>query len=217
MVVRIELPPEPITIEPGGRRSCEVMVHNLAAHPDRFLLEVIGSAAHWTDIDPPTLTLGARSSGRIRLVFHPPRASHVRAGTIPFALLAGAAASGRTAMAEGQLSLGTFFDTELELLPRRIGRKRAYYLLQVHNRGNDAVHLELRGRPRGQRLRIDCTPAALVLFPGQAEQARIDVRRTAGDRGDRLTEFQVIAHPAGQDPRILTERLASRRWWSRIS
>lgn len=205
MPAHVQLPPKPVTIDPGGEAVCPAWVRNTALTADRFALELVGSAASWSTVVPPVLQLGPDSVGRIDIRFHPPRAPHVRAGQVPFALVATSERDRTAAISEQLLALQPFFHTELELRPRAAGRAGAGYRLLVSNGGNHPVRLKLRGRDRAGSLHVRCEPDQITVPPGGTEHSRVQVRVP---RGLRLepgvpVEFRVTAHADGRDPLLV--------------
>lgn len=187
----------------------EVLVRNLGLTDDRFTFEVVGAAASWTTLEPPVLALGPDATGRVVAHFRPPRAAHVRAGSMPFGVLTTSAQEAAGSVVEQLLEVGRFTDTVLELVPRCVRRSSAEFLLTVANRGNDTVRVSLRGRDPAGALRVDCTPAKLTVFPGALEQSMIRVRPMHWHwRGPPLVRpFQIIVDPGDDLPLTATGEL----------
>lgn len=149
------------------------------------MLELAGAAASWATIEPPVLTLAPGDAADVRIRFHPPRSSHVRAGAVPFALLATSERDLASVMTEQLLAVSRFVETGLELRPVAVRRRSARYVVDVHNRGNDTVRLTLHGRDVGGLLDVLCEPAEVAVFPGLVEQAVVHVRMRNGTGSDR--------------------------------
>ncbi|MGH3903023.1 MAG: hypothetical protein ACRDTE_02305 [Pseudonocardiaceae bacterium] len=187
----------------------EVLVRNLGLTDDRFTFEVVGAAASWTTLEPPVLALGPDATGRVVAHFRPPRAAHVRAGSMPFGVLTTSTQEAAGSVVEQLLEVGRFSDTVLELVPRRVRRSSVEFRLTVVNRGNDTVRVSLRGRDPAGALRVDCTPAKLTVFPGTLEQSTIRVRPLHWHwRGSPLVRpFQVVVDPGDDLPLTATGEL----------
>ncbi|HEY2764151.1 MAG TPA: hypothetical protein VGJ13_09105 [Pseudonocardiaceae bacterium] len=200
MWAQVLLPSSCIRLEPGGYARCVVRVRNLGLTADRFAFEVVGAAASWTTLDPPVLELGPEATSQVVAHFRPPRAAHVRAGSMPFGVLTTSAREAVGSVVEQLLEVGRFTDTIVDLVPRVIRRRSATFALTVNNRGNDTVRLRVRGRDLAGALRVECAPESLTVFPGALAHSGIRVRPTHWRwSGAALTRpFQVIVQ-AGQD------------------
>jgi hypothetical protein len=205
MPVQVVISTDDVLVEPGGRASCRAVVHNTGRADDRVTVEVIGRPASWTTVDPPVLWLGADASASVVIWFHPPRAAHVRAGRIPFGVLATSAMELRSTVAEQIVELSRYEHTAIELIAAARRRRSARYWLQVSNLGNDAVRLQLHGRDLDQVMRVDCDPRQLTVFPGSIEYSRVRVRVSRPARRERDTRaFQVIVTSDVTGPAIVT-------------
>lgn len=213
MAARLELPESPLAIQPGTHADCRARVCNIGFRQDRFMLELAGAAASWATIEPPVLTLAPGDAADVRIRFHPPRSSHVRAGAVPFALLATSERDLASVMTEQLLAVSRFVETGLELRPVAVRRRSARYVVDVHNRGNDTVRLTLHGRDVGGLLDVLCEPAEVAVFPGLVEQAVVHVRMRngTGSAGTEPVPFQVVAQAGGEDPIMVSGLFRSRR------
>ena len=212
MRAHVVLPVDSIRLEPGGHATRQLLVRNLGLTPDRFTFEVVGSAASWTTLDPPVLALGPDATGHVAVHFHPPRASHVRAGVIPFGVLTTSAVEAAGSVVEKLVEVGRFSEADLELVPHSVRRSTATFRLSVANRGNATMRVSLRGRDPAGVLRVECTPARLTVFPGTVAYCAVRVRPTRRRwRGAPLTRpFQVVADPGEDLPLIAGGELVHR-------
>lgn len=212
MAARLELPESPLAIQPGTHVDCRARVCNIGFRQDRFMLELAGAAASWATIEPPVVTLAPGDVADVRIRFHPPRSSHVRAGAVPFALLATSERDLASVMTEQLLAVSRFVETVLELRPVAVRRRLTRYVVDVENRGNDTVRLALRGRDVGGLLDVVCEPAEVAVLPGLAEQVAVHVRMRngTGAAGAEPVPFQVVAQAGGEDPIMVTGLFRSR-------
>lgn len=199
-------------MEPGAEAVCPARISNIGFTRDRFTLEPVGSAASWATIEPPVLALPAGGVADVSIRFRPPRAPHVRAGDIPFAVMATSERDRSTAVTEQLLTLSRFIETELDLQPKVLRGRSGRFRLSVTNRGNDTVRFALRGRDLDGLLHVECDPHEITVFPGHSERVRVRVRL---HRGTNLAitkpaPFQVVAQPAGDDPILASGRLVPR-------
>lgn len=212
MRAHVVLPVDSIRLEPGGHATRQLLVRNVGLTPDRFTFEVVGSAASWTTLDPPVLALGPDATGEVAVHFHPPRASHVRAGVIPFGVLTTSATEAAGSVVEKMVEVGRFSEADLELIPCSVRRSCATFQLSVANRGNATMRVNLRGRDQAGALRVECTPARLTVFPGTVVYCEVRVRSTYRRwRGAPLTRaFQILVDPGEDIPLIIAGELVHR-------
>ncbi len=204
MAVQVVLPDRSIPLEPGGDARHEIRVRNIGPVADRFTFEVVGAAASWTTVDPPVLTLGPDESGCLQVHFHPPRAAHVRAGSIPFGLVTTSARDGAGSVTEQLLELSRFADTTLELAQRSVRRRAGTFRLVVGNRGNSTLCVRLRGRAPDAAVHVDCLPRLLTVFPGEVGHCRVRVRARYRWRGPVVAvPFQVVVDPGAGSPPLI--------------
>lgn len=212
MRAQVMLPVGSLRIEPGGHATLQLLVRNLGLTPDRFTFEVVGSAASWTMLDPPVLVLDPDATGHVAVHFRPPRASHVRAGVIPFGVLTTSAAETTGSVVEKLVEVGRFSDADLELVPHSVRRSTATFQLSVINRGNATMRVSLRGRDPAGVLRVDCASARLTVFPGTVVHCGVRVRPTRRRwRGAPITlPFQVLVDAGEGIPLIAAGELVHR-------
>jgi hypothetical protein len=189
------------------------MIRNTGRHPDRLTFEVVGSAASWTTLDPPVLGLDSGAGAVLRVVFHPPRAAHVRAGQTPFGLLTTSERDKVSSIVEELLVLGSFADLSLELAPPLCEGSRGRYVFVVHNGGNTTVHMTITARDVDGALALACSSPAMTVYPGSSGSCQVRAhargRRWRGPTAPH--QFQVIAHVRGEDPIMLTGTLLPAR------
>lgn len=202
MPVQLILPARSIPLDPGEPSSCEVRVHNTGLTADRFTFEVIGSAASWCMLDPPTVELGPDAATTVLVHFRPPRSAHVRAGRIPFGLLTTSTRERTSSVVEQLLELARFCDTSVELVACSARRRFARYRLIVSNQGNATVHARVRGRDLDDTLWIGCSPAELTVFPGLTAHCQVQVRPRQRLRpcDAAVSAFQILVQPDMDSP-----------------
>lgn len=212
MRAQVVLPAGSIRLEPGGHATRQLVVRNLGLTRDRFTFEVVGSAASWTTLDPPVLALEPDATGHIAVHFRPPRASHVRAGVIPFGVLTTSAADAAGSVVEKLVEVGRFCDADLELVPHSVRRSAATFQLSVVNRGNATIRVSLRGRDPASVLRVECVPTRLTVFPGTVAHCGVRVRTAQRRwRGAPITRpFQILADPGEGIPLVAAGELVHR-------
>lgn len=197
---------EKVTVDPGGEAGCEVRVRNTGAIVDEYTLEVLGDAAGWTLIEPPSLSLFPGDEAVANVRFRPPRDATVLTGELPFGLrVASKEDPTGSAVEEGTVEVGQFTDTFAELVPRTSrGRRRARHELAVDNRGNARMNATLTAVDPDELLRFEVSPPALVVEPGSAGFAKVTVRPVKRFlRGPtRTIPFEVSAQVEGAPPLV---------------
>ncbi|MGD0863352.1 MAG: hypothetical protein ABSA21_11430 [Candidatus Limnocylindrales bacterium] len=173
----VKLPSEVVQVVPGATATVPVTIRNTGTVVDQFTIEILGEAAAWATVQPPTLSLFPGAEGQTVVTFAPPRLASVPAGTIVFGIRAASHEdpSGST-VEEGNLAVAAFADTFAELLPRTsTGSRAATHSLALDNRGNAAVNATVAGTDPDKLLDIGVRPPGLVVGPGAAAFASVRV------------------------------------------
>ncbi|MPZ74788.1 MAG: hypothetical protein GEU74_16520 [Nitriliruptorales bacterium] len=190
-----------LTAEPGGEASGEITVRNSGSVVDQFDCEVVGDAAGWAVVEPPTVSLFPGAEERVTVRFNPPRDYRVRAGAVAFGVkITPQQDPEGSTVEEGIIEVTSFVDTTAELLPRTTrarGRRRARHELALDNRGNAPVKADLHAADADEMLTFSIEPPELIAEPGQAVFARVGVRaKKRFWRGQPQTHpFQVVVEP----------------------
>jgi len=193
-----------VAVEPGQTASVDLRVRNTGAVVDEFALDVLGDAAGWAAVEPPTLSLFPGAEGTAKAVFRPPRAATTPAGQVPFGLRARSREDpAGSAVEEGTVTVGGFLEPFAELVPRTSrGSGSGSHDLALDNRGNERLNAEIEAADADRQLRFDVRPPALVVEPGMAGFARIRVSPVKRFwRGQPKTRpFQLFVRPTGAAP-----------------
>ncbi|MEA2564860.1 MAG: hypothetical protein QOD49_37 [Actinomycetota bacterium] len=193
-----------LTADPGGEVTCLVKVGNSGRVVDEFTISVVGCAAGYTVIEPPTLSLLPGTEGAAVVHFRPPRTSDVAAGPVQFGVkVASKEDPAGSVVEEGVLTVNPFADVFAELVPRTAkGRRSAAFELALDNRGNSAVNATLDGRDPDQQLAFHVDPPAVVAAPNTATFAKVKVKPAKGFlKGPARThQFQIDVNTEGAAP-----------------
>jgi hypothetical protein len=188
-----------IEVAPGASATVTLRVRNTATVVDQMSFEVIGEAKEWTRVEPPTLSLFPGDGGTVEVTFAPPRLPSVPAGPMPFGIKVQPSEDAEgSAVEEGTLRIGSFFDVSAELVPRTSrGRRHATHDLAVDNRSNVAYRADVDGTDKDLLLGITANPPIVDIAAGTAGFARVRVRpRRHFWRGPAQTRpFQVLLQP----------------------
>ncbi len=173
----VKLPSDVVQVVPGSEATIPVTVRNTGTVVDQFTIEVLGEAAAWATVQPPTLSLFPGAEGKAVVTFAPPRVASVPAGPLVFGIrVASHEDPTGSTVEEGNLNVAVFADTFAELLPRTsAGSRSASHSLAIDNRGNAALNATVAGTDPDNLLNIAAKPAGLVVDPGTAAFASIHV------------------------------------------
>jgi hypothetical protein len=185
-----------VQAQPGSQASCTVRVRNTGMVVDHLLLDVIGDAAAWAQVQPPELNLLPGADATAQVVFSPPRNSEVPAGPVPFGVrVMSQEDPAGSAIEEGQVEVAAFTGIGAAIAPRTArGRRSALFRLIVENQGNVASRASVSASDPDLLLRFRIRPDILSTEPGTA--TIVKVRASAKKRflkgPDRSAPFQTL-------------------------
>ncbi len=193
-----------IGVVPGGEATLELRLRNTGSVVDEFSLSVLGDAAGWSSVEPPTISLFPGAEETARITFRPPRSPQVPAGPMPFGLHARSKEdAGGSTVEEGVVEVGPFLEPFAELIPRTSrGSRSASHDLAVDNRGNIRLNAEVEASDADRLLGFDVKPPGMVVEPGMAGFAKVRVKPTKLFwRGTpKSRPFQLLVTPEGGTP-----------------
>lgn len=193
-----------VSVDPGQAVSIDLRVRNTGSVVDEFALDVLGDAAAWARVEPPTVSLFPGAEGTAKAVFAPPRVATTPAGQIPFGIRARSREDpAGSAVEEGTVTVGGFLEPFAELVPRTSrGSASGSHDLAVDNRGNTRLSAEVEATDADRQLRFDVRPPAVVAEPGMAAFSRIRVSpvRRFWRGQPRTRPFQLFVRPEGAAP-----------------
>ena len=192
---------------PGGEAGVDVRVRNTGVVVDQFSFEVVGDAAAWATVIPPTLSLFPQGEGSVRVSFRPPRSGDVPAGAVPFGVrVMPQEDPAGVVTEEGVLDIAPFTDVSAELLPRTgRGSRGAAYELAVDNRGNARVNAVVSGGDPDGNVLVAIDPPAVVAEPNTAAFAKVKVKpkKTFRKGPPQTRQYHVLVEPEGQAPTVV--------------
>ncbi|MEM7338659.1 MAG: hypothetical protein AAF467_08430 [Actinomycetota bacterium] len=138
-----------VSVEPGQAQQLKLRVKNTGTRVANLSFSMIeeSAAAAWTQIAPPSLPLPRGETGEVSVLFHPPASNQVRAGLFAFGIRITPNADDDLLpiVVEGDVAVGALHALEVKLVPiRSRGRLRGRYRLDLHNRGTEAIRVELK-------------------------------------------------------------------------
>jgi hypothetical protein len=206
LVVGVVATIENVTLEvdPGGQVSSDVRVRNTGMVVDRIVLEVLGAAAGWAEIEPPQLNLLPGTDATARVTFRPPRSAEVLAGDVDYAVRARSQEDpDGSVVEEGSVRVSEFSELTAELEPRTArGRRVAKFRLVVSNLGNHPVTTEISALDPDLLLNFRISPPTIVSRPGTSTFVKIrSAPRKRFVRGpDTSLPFQAFVLPETEAP-----------------
>lgn len=200
---RVTLAPAAVTVVPGAEATVEVRVHNNGSVVDEFTIEVVGDAAAWSRVTPPSLNLFPGSDGTATVTFRPPASADVAAGQVPFGVRVQSNQDPSGSVTEeGTVDVSPYVTVGVDVVPRTSrGRHQMRHEVAVDNHGNSPVTVALSASDPDQHLAFEVEPASMTVGPGEAVFAKLRVRAvTKNPSGPPMSRpFQVVAaSPEGE-------------------
>ncbi len=192
-----------LAVAPGAQASVEIRIRNNGTVVDQFAIGVLGDAAAWSTAEPPVVSLFPGAEQTARITFRPPRSPDVAAGPLAFGVrVASQEDPAGSVVEEGQLQVGAFSETSVELAPRTSrGRTSATHDLAIDNRGNTVLNASVTGLDPDRTIAYDIKPPALVIDPGAAAFTKVAVKpRRRFWRGQPRTHAFQLQLDGGQAP-----------------
>ncbi|HEX5406204.1 MAG TPA: hypothetical protein VFX16_28335 [Pseudonocardiaceae bacterium] len=193
-----------LVVDPGDQVSSDVRVRNTGMVVDRVVLEVLGDAAGWAEIEPPQLNLLPGTDATARVTFKPPRSSEVLAGDVDYAVRARSQEDpDGSVVEEGSVTVTEFSELTAELEPRTArGSRTAKFRLVVSNLGNHPVTTEVSALDPDLLLNFRINPPTIVSQPGTSTFVKIrSAPRKRFVRGpDVSLPFQAFVLPETEAP-----------------
>jgi hypothetical protein len=207
MTTQATLDPILIEVAPGGEAIGRLLLRNGSDIVEEYDLTVLGEAAAWTVLDPPTVRLYPGAEAAVAVAFRPPRSAHIPAVGITYAVHAVPSERPQDeATAEGVVQVLPFAETTAEINPRTSrGVLGAGHEVAVDNRGNAPISATLAGTDPDGQLRIRIRPSDMTVPPGEAAFAGVQVRtRRVLWRGQpRNRPFRLVVSPDGERDIVL--------------
>jgi hypothetical protein len=204
MGAAVSLQPVGGVVPPGGEASCEVRVRNSGAVVDKFVLDVVGDAAGWARVDPPSLNLLPGEEGSATVQFSPPRKSTVPEGPVAFAVRVMSTEDVEgSVVEESVVDVGGFTDVAGEVVPRTsTGRRTGRPRLFLDNLGNRPELVSVEAYDPDLLLDVRVDRPNLTLEPGATTFVRLLVkpRKTFVNGPNRSVPFQVDVTPEESAP-----------------
>ncbi len=153
---------------PGKEVTTMVTVRNRGRGGEDYSFELLGPAASWGRVSPPTIVLPSGGELEAKIVFAPPLVPPAPASEIPFAVrCASQVDAKRSTVAEAVLIVDAVSDINFEVEPTRVrARWSSRHIIEVENRGNATAELRPVIVDPNHDLAFAVSPRVLHLPPG---------------------------------------------------
>jgi hypothetical protein len=209
-----------IEVVPGEQAQLALRLQNTGMVVDRIVLDVLGDAAEWAQVEPAQVNLLPGAAEQVHIKFTPPRVASLAPGEVPFALRAMSTEDPEgSSIEEGHVRVAEFADLGVQLVPKSAtGRRSARFRLVVENRGNRPEPLRLEPFDPDAKLGFKTRPAAFVARPGTATFVRLKAvpRKTFFRGPNRTLPFEISALPeegmVASDEGVMLEKQVLPEW-----
>ena len=198
-MIRVDLSPAEVAIEPGGTAQLTITITNRQDHDDRVFIELEGVDVEWYALPVNALNVGAGESQTARVLFKIARSSESQSGTYPFVVRAKAMESGEIGVQQASLQIEPFSALQIELAPKRgvstFFSRTAPFSVSVSNLGNRTETLELYASDPEDGCAYEFESDRLSLKSGHSQIVALDVEpiNTSVFGSGRLFGFSVTA------------------------
>lgn len=202
-----------LAVEPGGSVDSEITLRNTGTVVDRYAVQVLGDAARWTTVDPPTVNLVPGAEGSARVTFTPPRSPDVVAGPRPFRLVATSSEDASTsAFTDGSVEVGPFHDVSAAMHPQTAEGRSGTYQVTITNRGNVPASVHVGATDPQGALDFRISHPAATVPPGRDGAVTVQAQPKNGSLSGapRPYPFQVVADAGIEPVRPLDAQLVYR-------
>ena len=159
-----------LSVAPGGEAMIGVTVRNPSDEVAEYEIDVLGAVAGFARVQPVgTLRVYEFDTGRVDIIFRPPRDASVPAGDVRFGVRARLVRdTSVSATAEATLHVEPIEDLSIRLVPStRRARRRADFRVELENRGSVAVRAVVSASDEsGGQLRFAVAPKTTEVKPG---------------------------------------------------
>jgi hypothetical protein len=154
---------------PGETASTTASVHNGGSQVEQFAVTVVGPAAEWAVVDPPTVQVypGEHAECTVRLT--PPRQMTTPPGRVWLTVRATSTLHpGLSVGADGSLDVGEFREVTATLVPQHTtGRWRTTHQVDLVNAGNVVEPVQVQAADPTGRFRFRVRAGELPVAPGR--------------------------------------------------
>ncbi|ABW13194.1 Fibronectin type III domain protein [Parafrankia sp. EAN1pec] len=182
-----------LQVRPGDTARTSATVRNAGDLVEQYALDVLGPAAAWAEVIPPTISVVRRGESTVQILFRPPVGPTTPAGTVPFALRCVSRENpDSVAIAEGDLAVGAIHEIVASVTPAvSRGRWSGRWTARFENRGTAPARLRLSASDERRTLGFALAPVELEIPPGESGYAFLKARAAKPALLGALTRQQV--------------------------
>lgn len=188
-------------VEPGSEVEWTLLLRNTGAVVDQYVLEVVGEAESWIELEPAALNLLPGGSAQVRVHLRPPRSPEVPAGDIAFGIRVRSMEDPESSIVEeAVVAVAPFVELAADLIPRSsLGSRHGRHQLAVDNLGNRRVTVEVGAVDPDDLLRFRVDPPTGGIDPGTARffRLRASPHRRFLRGASKTIPFEVVITPDG--------------------
>lgn len=169
---------ESARVAAGERVTLPLNVKNTGEVVEDYRVEIVGTPAGWTTVDPPTFTLYPGTAQMATLDIHPPRTPDVPAGEVRLGVhVVPTEHPDEAVVPEAVIEVLPFLETVAELVPHTShGRSSGTHQIAIDNGGNVPVTVHLRPLESNDAIGVVTDPEMLVVDPGHAAFSDVRVK-----------------------------------------
>jgi hypothetical protein len=193
-------------VAPGQETTTAVTVRNRGRGGEDYALELLGPAATWGWVVPPTIVLPSAGETAAKIGFVPPVEPPALASDVPFGVRCVSQNDRqRSIVAEGLLTVDPTSNIDFAVIPERVrGRWSSRHVIEVENRGNAEAHLQPVVVDPEHELSFAVSPPSVHL-PANSRTAvvfKARLRRPKLYAKPIKRSFQVFVPPASKGDRV---------------
>jgi len=197
-----------VSVDPGGRLTATLIVHNSSEDFDSYTIVPAGPTASWITLPTTHLTVAGGAQEVVEVIVAPPALPNTTAGPTTIAVrIIPSSDPVEDLVADTTVLVQTFESRAiLPLQPVQRARRRATYEFMVENHGNGLASCRLLLHDSTGRIDGSFDPPAVGIAPGGANLVQLKVKAKRGlfRRSTRTLTFDVEAQQQGVDPASAT-------------
>ena len=167
-----------IRVEPGQIATTELAIRNPSGIVETYDVSVLGPAAAWVSVDPPSVSLFPGDEQDVTLTFQPPMTSRIVAGEYAVGVqVTSQVRRESTATAETVVIVPPFYRFRLlQAQSAYTVRTKATTLVRIVNDGNSTVTYSVQALDPEGFMKVAPKNPTVTLTPGEARWVEINVR-----------------------------------------
>lgn len=198
MGVSVSALPSTLEVVPGEEATCPIAIRNSGTVVDEFTFEILGGAAPWTEVVPPSLHLLPATEGSVELHLKPPRQPSTKAGAIAIGVkVISTEDPEHSTVVQGVVTVAPFTDVTAQLVPQTSrGWRFAEHTLTISSGSNHAVTVAVKADDPDDLLSFELPASVNIDLGGDATATvRVTARKLLLKRRAEPRPFRVTLQP----------------------